>query len=133
MICQKNLVSRGLLKTACAYTRYGPLAKCGLWKLLIWPSKPQFYLFGLFLWQKHPLNVLKPINFVPWICQKKSLARFKIWVVHPCVKQIEYLPWLIREGAWERGRWACRCDSLVYRTNCRPPGKKTHIRVSNFV
>jgi len=47
-----------------ACTTYGPRAKCGPWKLLIWPATPQSNL----VYEIHPLNVVKRINFGPRIC-----------------------------------------------------------------
>jgi len=77
----------GLSNSLC--TTYGPRAKCGPRKLLIWPAKPQIvFMLPVYL-TKHALNVWKHINFGLWICQKKILARHEIWVVHPCVLRVK--------------------------------------------
>jgi len=60
----------------------------------MWPAEafnlarelPNFVYFASFFGKQHPLNLLKHINFGPWICQKKNLARHEIWVVHPWFK-----------------------------------------------
>jgi len=69
-----------------ACTKYGPRAKCGPPKLLIWPANPQIlFILLLFFDKKYPLNVLKHINFDPEYVKKK-LGRNEIWVVHPWSK-----------------------------------------------
>ncbi len=42
-----------------ACTTYGPWAKCGPRKLLIWPAKPQILFILLLFWVKSPFECVK--------------------------------------------------------------------------
>jgi hypothetical protein len=50
-----------------ACTKYGPRAKCGPPKLLIWPAKPQILFILPFPLIKTPFEY----QLWPWLCQKK--------------------------------------------------------------
>ncbi len=60
------------LSQAC--TTYGPRAKCGPQKFLIWPVQPQILFILLVTLIKSLFECVKTINFGPWIYFLKKLG-----------------------------------------------------------